>query len=131
MGRGDNCNFPRRLPRRCEMIRRVGPPKPPSHFEVVTDPDEIEQIRQQHEQAKLNIDWLHTHWHEVLPQAFGKYVAVAGQTAFIGDDPVETRARAVAAHPDDVGVYLHYVPADFSASGEMKCFSSPTPQGMT
>jgi hypothetical protein len=39
-----------------------------------------------------------------LPQAYGKFVAVAGQEAFIADLPGEARKMAKAAHPDHDGV---------------------------
>jgi hypothetical protein len=65
--------------------------------------------RAQHEQAQKNLDWLQNHWPDLLPRALGKFVAVAGQQAFIADSPVEARSLAVAAHPEDKGVLVQYV----------------------
>jgi hypothetical protein len=93
------------------MIRRVGPPLNENGFiiEEVTDPDELERGRRQHEQALRNMDWLEAHWDDLLPGVLGKFVAVAGQQAFVADTSVEARAKAVAAHPEDKGVLVQYV----------------------
>src|SRR6266404_5051791 len=80
-------------------------------IEEVTDPVEIARSNEQHAQAERNWNWLEAHWPDLLPQALGKYVAVAGQEAFISEDGVEARAKAVTAHPKDKGVILQYVPA--------------------
>ena len=81
----------------------------PVKIEEMTDPVEVERVLRQHEQAERNSDWLHSHWDELLPAALGKFVAVAGQEAFVADDSSAAYARAVAAHPDDKGVIVHYV----------------------
>ena len=77
--------------------------------EEVTDPDEIARIHAQHAQAQRNGDWLESHWNDVLPQAFGKFIAIAGQEAFIADSPKEAWAWARAAHPEDRGALVEYV----------------------
>ena len=43
--------------------------------------------RRQHEQAVRNMDWLGGHWGELLPQALDKFIAIAGQQAFIAATP--------------------------------------------
>jgi hypothetical protein len=73
-------------------------------IEELTDPVEIARHRAWQEKARRNADWLETHWAEILPQAHGKFVAVAGQQAFIADTGEEAVARAKAAHADDEGV---------------------------
>ena len=78
-------------------------------LEEVTDPVEIARHRAWHEHFRRNAEWLETHWAEVLPQAHGKFVAVAGQEAFIADTGEEAEARARAAHPDDEGLLSQYV----------------------
>ena len=102
------------------MIRRTGGPAPRVPYEIVTDPVRIEECRLRHEQAVRNMDWLGSHWGDLLPAAIGKYVAVAGQEAFIGDDPCETCTRAMATHPKDMGVLLQYV----SAHKGPRCYAS-------
>ena len=63
-----------------------------------------ERERVLNEQADRNYHWLRDHWEEILPQARGKTVAVAGQEAFIADTDEEARSRAQAAHPEDEGL---------------------------
>jgi hypothetical protein len=67
------------------------------------------QARAQYERAKRNSDWLQAHWPDLLPQARGKHLAVAGQEAFLADTPDAARAMAKAAHPDDDGALSQYV----------------------
>jgi hypothetical protein len=83
--------------------------KSPFILEEVTDPVAIAQHRQRREQAQLNIDWLQAHWPDLLPQTLGKFLAVAGQEAFIANTPREAIALAQAAHPDDKGSLIQYV----------------------
>jgi hypothetical protein len=52
-------------------------------IEEVTDPGEIARFRAQDEQHRRNADWLQAHWSDLLPQAHGKFLAVAGQETFI------------------------------------------------
>lgn len=78
-------------------------------FEEITDPNEIARSRTIDEQAKKNGDWLQTHWSELLPHARGKFVAVAGQEAFIGETMEEAWNAARRAHPNDPGALLQHV----------------------
>ena len=79
-------------------------------FEEVTDPAEIERSRAVFARLKLNSDWLQSHWPDLLPAAKGKYVAVAGQEAFIADTPEAAWRWAEEAHPDDTGALVQFVP---------------------
>ena len=78
-------------------------------IEVVTDPVEITRSREVLEQFARNSDWLQTQWPELLPQALGKCIAVAGQEAFLADTAAEAIAKARAAHPEDKGLLVQYV----------------------
>ena len=78
-------------------------------IEEVTDPNEIARARRQRDHARRNSDWLQKHWPELLPAARGKFIAVAGQEAFIADSAEEAWAVANAAHPDDDGIVDQYV----------------------
>ena len=78
-------------------------------IEEVTDPEEIARSRAQHERHRRNSDWLQAHWADVLPQARGKFLAVAGQEAFIADTPAEAWAWAKTTHPEDDGATVQYV----------------------
>jgi len=78
-------------------------------IEEVNDPVVVARSRAQDERARRNSAWLQGHWPELLPQAHGKFLAVAGQEAFIADTPQEAWRRARAAHPDDDGAISQYV----------------------
>jgi hypothetical protein len=93
------------------MIRRIGPPLDAPKFiiEEVTDPIELERNRCQHEQAVRNMDWLCGHWDELLPAAWGKYVAVAAQQAFVADTFDDAYEKALACHPDEKGILVQFV----------------------
>jgi hypothetical protein len=74
--------------------------------------EEKARHRAQFERARRNSDWLQAHWTELLPQARGKHVAVAGQEGFIGETALEAWSKAKAAHPDDDGAICQYVYPD-------------------
>ena len=90
-------------------VRGGGPVEPKFVIEEVTDPNEIARVSLQREHARRNSDWLQNHWPELLPAVRGKFIAVAGQEAFIADTPEEAWAMAKAAHPNDDGVVDQYV----------------------
>ena len=78
-------------------------------LEEVNDPLEVARCRAQHQRAKRNSDWLQAHWSDLLPQARGRFIAIAGQEAFIADTHEEAWTRARAAHPEDDGAISQYV----------------------
>jgi hypothetical protein len=78
-------------------------------IEEVTNPEEIARSRAQHERHRRNSDWLQAHWADVLPQARGKFLAVAGQEAFIADTLAEAWAWADATHPEDDRAIVRYI----------------------
>ncbi len=78
-------------------------------IDEVTDATEIARQRAQHHKAKRNTDWLQAHWSDLLPAARGKFVAVAGQEAFIADTAAEAWAQAARAHPEDDGALCQFV----------------------
>ena len=75
-------------------------------IEEVIDPAEVARVHAVQEQGKRNGDWLQAHWADVLPQAQGKFLAVAGQEAHIADTLDAAWAWAKAAHPEDHGALL-------------------------
>lgn len=83
--------------------------EPQFTFEEITDPKVVARSRAQHERGRLNSEWLRTHWPQLLPQARGRFITVAGQEAFIADTPEEARRLARLAHPDDDGAISQYV----------------------
>src|SRR5438093_9065675 len=92
-------------------IKWTGEPIPPPQIviEEVTDPVQIAKSAKAFEQADRNMNWLQSHWQELLPGVLGKFLAVAGQEAFIADSSEKAAAMARAAHPDDRGLLLHYI----------------------
>jgi uncharacterized protein YbdZ (MbtH family) len=88
------------VPRKCENFLI---------FDIEIDPDRLAQSQAQAERFKRNSDWLQAHWPDLLPQALGKYLVVAGQEAFIANAHAEAIAMAKAAHPDDDGPFFQYV----------------------
>jgi hypothetical protein len=78
-------------------------------IEVITDPAAVARGRAQDERAQRNSDWLQGHWKDLLPRARGKFVAVAGQEAFIADSPKEAWAWAACVHPEDDGALVQFV----------------------
>jgi hypothetical protein len=78
-------------------------------IEEVTNPDENARFRAQDAQHRRNSEWLQMHWAEVLPQARGKFLAVAGQEAFIAATPAEAWAWIDAMHPEDNGAFVRYI----------------------
>jgi hypothetical protein len=81
----------------------------PLTIEAIDDPAEVARHREQWERAQRNWDWLRAHWADLLPQAFGKFLAVAGQEAFLADSLEEALRWARTAHPDDTGRLVQYV----------------------
>lgn len=81
-------------------------------MEEITDPQFLAEAKIQHERFKRNTAWLQAHADEVYPNNRGKFICVAGQELFVGSTPEEASALARAAHPDDNGRYLRYIPLD-------------------
>jgi hypothetical protein len=81
-------------------------------FGEKVDPVEAERRRAQMERSQRNSNWLQAHWADLLPLARDKFVAVAGEEAFIGNTPEEAWAWTRQAHPEDDGATVQYVPAD-------------------
>jgi hypothetical protein len=75
----------------------------------IDDPTEAAAIRARIEQGERNAKWLGEHWPDLLPQARGKFVAVASQEAHIAESSAEAWAWAKANHPADKGALVQYV----------------------
>jgi glutathione S-transferase len=78
-------------------------------IEEVSEPDEIRRARTQDARHRRNSEWLQAHWSEVLPQARGKFLAVAGQEPCIADTPEAAWAWVAATHPEDNGAIVRYI----------------------
>jgi hypothetical protein len=86
--------------------------EPKLTVELNDDPVHYEKARAQHERAMRNSEWLASHWSDLLPGAEGRFVAVAGQQAFVADTGTDARAMAKKAHPEDDGVIVRFVRKD-------------------
>ena len=75
----------------------------------VRDAEASSRFRARDEQARRNSAWLQAHWPDLLPQARGKFLVVAGQEAFVAQTMEEAWARAKAAHPNEEGALGQYV----------------------
>jgi hypothetical protein len=82
----------------------------PVTLERANDPALLARTKARRERAQRNRDWLDAHLDELLPEAYGKLVAVAGQEPFIAETEEEARAWARAAHPEDDGLVIRVVP---------------------
>ena len=79
-------------------------------MEEITDPVEVAKARAQREQFDRNAAWLQAHAHEVYSQNRGKCICIAGEELFVADTPQEANALAEAAHPEDDGSFVRYIP---------------------
>jgi hypothetical protein len=79
-------------------------------MEEVTDPQRIAEAHARRERFDRNWVWLRAHAQEVYERYRGKCISVAGEELFVGDTPQEVIARAAAAHPEDDGSFVHYIP---------------------
>lgn len=84
----------------------------PLVIEEVNDPEAIAASLEAFEYHRRNSEWLQAHWPDVLPQARGQFVAVAGQEAFITGTAEEAWEWAQRAHPKDKGPLVQYVRKD-------------------
>ncbi len=78
-------------------------------IEEVSDRHATALLQTQDKRHQDNNAWLQAHWEDLLPQARGKFLAVAGQEAFIALTPEEAWAWIDTAHPEDNGAIVQYV----------------------
>lgn len=86
--------------------------KPTFEIEHITDPDELVEARKQREQFDRNSAWLQAHIPEIYSKYRGKCICIAGEEVFVADTAREAVAKAVAAHPDDQGMFTRYIPKE-------------------
>lgn len=78
----------------------------------ITDPVELADARAQRAQFDRNSDWLQEHASEIYPRHRGQHICIAGEEVFAADTAQEAWTMARAAHPDDRGAFLHYIPKE-------------------
>jgi hypothetical protein len=59
-----------------------------------------------------NLKWFERHAVDIGTRFRGKCICVAGEELFVSDTPAEAVGSAKAAHPDDDGFFLHYIPKE-------------------
>src|SRR5437867_12045586 len=94
------------------MIRGIETPLQETALvmEEVTDPAELARAHAQHERFQRNLTWFETHALALGEKYRGKCICIAGEELFVADTPEEVFALAKAAHPEDDGRFLHYIP---------------------
>ena len=86
--------------------------RPPIIMEEVTDPVELAKARAQRKRFDRNAAWLQAHASEIYPRYRGKCICIAGEELFVADTPEEVIAQAAAAHPEDDGRFVRYIPRE-------------------
>lgn len=84
----------------------------PIVMEEVTDPAELAEAFALDARFEKNWVWFDAHAAEIYARHRGKCLCVAGQELFVADTPSEVLGMARAAHPDDDGFYLRYIPKE-------------------
>jgi hypothetical protein len=81
-------------------------------MEELADSEALAEARAQRARFDRNAAWLRAHAAEVYPRHRGKCICIAGEELFVADTPEEARALARAAHPEDDGSFVHYIPRE-------------------
>ena len=82
----------------------------PIVMEDMLDPTALAQARVQDERYKRNFAWFQAHAAEIFTHHRGKCICIAGAELFVADTPEAVIAQARAAHPEDDGSFMHYIP---------------------
>lgn len=77
---------------------------------IVTDPQEIAAAQLRRESLELNLAWFQAHAAEIYREHRGKCICVAGRQLFVADSPKDVLELARVSHPEDEGLFTHYVP---------------------
>jgi len=78
-------------------------------IEQLVDPVDDLRRQQHRTSAQANWDWLGCHWTELLPRAYGKFLAVADQEVFLADTLDSALEWVRTVHPEDTGHLVEYV----------------------
>ena len=87
-------------------------PQFPMVMEEITDPAALAKARVQRARFDRNSAWLQAHVTEVYTHYRGKCVVIAGEELFAADTPEEAWGLAAAAHPEDDGSFIRYIPRE-------------------
>jgi len=81
-------------------------------MEEVANPAELAEAQAQRERFDRNWDWFKARATEVYDRFRGQCVVIAGQEIFAANEPATAWASAKAAHPEDDGGFIIYVPRE-------------------
>jgi|SRR5262252_214737 len=81
-------------------------------MEEVNDPAELAQAQAQRERFDRNWVWFKAQATEVYERFRGQCVVIAGEEIFVADEPEAAWALAKAAHPEDDGGFIIYIPRE-------------------
>jgi hypothetical protein len=84
-------------------------------MEEVTDPGELAHAQAQRERFDRNWAWFKARAEEVYERFRGQCVVIIGEEIFGADEPEAAWALAKAAHPEDGGSFIIYVPREKAA----------------
>ena len=84
----------------------------PIVMEEVTDPIEIAAAKKRRAQFARNAAWLQSHAGEIYPRYRGQCICIAGEELFVAGTPEVAVALAAAAHPEDNGCFVRYIPKE-------------------
>jgi len=85
---------------------------PPIVIEETTEATELAEAEAQREQFDRNAAWLQVHASEVYVKYRGRCICIAGEELFEAATAKEALALATAAHPEDKGRFVQYIPKD-------------------
>jgi hypothetical protein len=81
-------------------------------MEEVIDPAELAQAHAQRERFDRNWAWFKAQAMEIYERFRGQCLVIAGEEIFAAGKPEEAWASAKAAHPEDDGSFIIYVPRE-------------------
>ncbi len=81
-------------------------------MEEVTDPLDLANAQAQRKKFEQNFAWFQLHVKEIYQQYRGKSVCIAGQELFVADQASTAWALGEAAHPEDNGSFVQYIPLE-------------------
>ena len=96
------------------MVRAPAGLQPRFQITEVTDPIELARAQVQREKFDRNAAWLQAHAAEIYQEEKyrGKCICIAGEELFVADTPEEADALGNAAHPEDDGSFIRYIPRE-------------------
>ena len=78
----------------------------------VTDTYELSKARAQRARFDRNAAWLKAHVSDIYTRFRGKCICIASEELFVAETPEEALRLGTAAHPDDDGRFVHYIPSE-------------------